>query len=47
MVEDERVETVCRGAVDAYTYFGKQPLIGVLDNPRKIVAERRGKHVRW
>lgn len=46
-VEDERTETVCRGVVDAYLYFGGMPLIGVFDNPRTIVAERKGKHVRW
>lgn len=47
LVEDERTETVCRGVVDAYTYFGGMPLIGVFDNPRTIVTERDGKHVRW
>lgn len=47
LVEDERTETVCRGVIDAYTYFGGMPLIGVFDNPRTIVAERRGKDVRW
>lgn len=47
LVEDQRTETVCRGVVDAYTYFGGMPLIGVFDNPRTIVSERKGKHVRW
>ncbi len=47
LVEDERTETVCRGVVDAYTFFGGMPLIGVFDNPRTIVTERKGKHVRW
>lgn len=47
LVEDEVTETVCRGVVDAYSYFGGMPLIGVFDNPRTIVLERKGKHVRW
>ncbi|MBU0717530.1 MAG: IS21 family transposase [Planctomycetes bacterium] len=47
LVEDERTETVCHGVVDAYMYFGGMPLLGVFDNPRTIVTERKGKHVRW
>lgn len=47
LVEDERTETVCRGVVDAYTYFGGMPLLGVFDNPKTIVTKREGKHVRW
>jgi transposase len=47
LVENERTETVCHGVVDAYTFFGGMPLIGVFDNPRTIVTEREGKHVRW
>lgn len=47
LVADERTETVCRGVVDAYTYFGGMPLLGVFDNPKTIVTERKGKHVRW
>ena len=47
LVEDERTETVCHSVVDAYTYFGGMPLIGVFDNPKTIVTERDGKHVRW
>jgi transposase len=47
LVEDERTETVCHSVFDAYTYFGGMPLIGVFDNPRTIVTERKGKHVRW
>lgn len=47
LVANERTETVCHGVVDAYTYFGGMPLIGVFDNPRTIVTEREGKHVRW
>ncbi len=47
LVDDERVETVCRGVVDAYAYFGGAPLVGVFDNPKTIVTERRGHHVTW
>lgn len=47
LVDDERTETVCRSVFEAYTYFGGMPLIGVFDNPRTIVTERKGKHVRW
>lgn len=47
LVDDERTETVCRGVLDAYTFFGGMPLIGVFDNPRTIVAKREGKLVRW
>lgn len=47
LVDDERTETVCHSVVDAYTYFGGMPLIGVFDNPKTIVTERKGKHVRW
>ena len=47
LVDDERTETVCHSVFDAYTYFGGMPLIGVFDNPRTIVTERKGKHVRW
>ena len=47
LVDDERTETVCHGVVDAYTFFGGMPLLGVFDNPRTIVTEREGKRVRW
>lgn len=47
LVSDQRTETVCHSVVEAYTFFGGMPLIGVFDNPKTIVTERKGKHVRW
>lgn len=47
LVEDETAETVCHSLVEAYTYFGGMPLLGVFDNARSIVTKREGKHVTW
>lgn len=47
LVPNQKVESVCEGLLDAFTFFGGVTLIAVFDNPKTIVASRDGKHVKW
>lgn len=50
IVPDERVESLVRGVVDHYAYFGGVPMIGVFDQPKTVVTEwnaSNGQVKRW
>ena len=47
LVDNERVEAVCRGLVDAFEYFGGVPLVASFDNPKTIVIRHKDANVEW
>jgi hypothetical protein len=47
LVQDEKVESLVRALVAGLESFGGVPLLGVFDNPKTIVLERRGERIEW
>ena len=47
ITKDQRVESVCEGLVDTFTYFEGMPLLAVFDNPKTITIGRKDEKVVW